>query len=127
MRLTQRTASHLKETADGLRLLAAQRAGSSEPIQFPPPEFMHGDADIVEVPLGPTGVLYTYTVVHPGRDKTPYALAMVDFEPGVRVFGRLMLATDAQLPLGSTVRLIPHSLPDGEADYAFAALEEVAV
>lgn len=126
MKLMQRVASHLKPTPNGLCLLATHRAGSKEPIQFPPQEFVHGDDSVDEVLIGPTGVLYTYTVVHPGRDKPPYALAMVDFEPGVRVFGRLLLSPHAQMPLGLTVRLTPHSLPDGEADYAFEAFEGAA-
>ncbi|WP_382327514.1 hypothetical protein ACFJGX_00395 [Hydrogenophaga sp. UC242_50] len=43
---------------------------------------------------------------------------MVDFEPGVRAFGRLLF--DAEPPaIGSRVRVVPFSLPDGTPDYAF--------
>ncbi|MEY4249674.1 MAG: hypothetical protein RJA87_1307 [Pseudomonadota bacterium] len=123
MRITQRTDAYLRESIDGLQLLATRRAGTDEPFQFPPQEYIHGTNEVVELPIGPTGVLYSFTVVHPGRDKQSYALAMVDFAPGLRVFGKLLLASDAQLALGSTVRLVPYQLPDGEPDYAFAPLE----
>ena len=88
MRLKQRTGSHLRNGPDGLQLIATRGSGDA-PLQFPPQSFVHGNEVVEEVPIGPLGVLYTYSVVHPGRDKVPYGLAMVDFAPGVRVFGRL--------------------------------------
>lgn len=53
------------------------------------------------------GVLYSYTVVHVRRAgwPQPYALAMVDFPIGLRVFGQLDLGTGLQLRTGMRVRL----------------------
>jgi uncharacterized protein len=125
MRLKQRTGSHFQSAADGLQLIAT-RGASDAPLQFPPQSFIHGDQAVEEVPIGPQGVLYTYSVVHPGRDKATYGLAMVDFAPGVRAFGRLLLNGGTELRLGASVRVVPFELPDGEADYAFEAVEEGA-
>lgn len=97
-------------------LVAGHVAG--QPLQFPPVEFVHNDQRVTDVELGPTGSLYSFTVVHPGKDKPPYGLAMVDFEPGVRAFGRLLF--DAEPPaIGSRLRVVPFTLPDGMPDYAF--------
>jgi uncharacterized OB-fold protein len=125
MRLTQRTESHFRETPDGMLLLATRPAGGAPP-QFPPLEFMHGDAVVEALPIGPVGVLYTYSIVHLGRDKPPYGLAMVDFEPGVRVFGPLCFEPGQEPALGAAMKIVPHTLPDGQADYAFAALAQAA-
>ena len=116
MKIIKRTESHFRETAGGMVLIAAHVAG--QPPQFPPIEFVHNDQEIREIELGPTGSLYSFTVVHPGKDKPPYGLAMVDFEPGVRAFGRLLF--DTQPPaIGSRLRVMPLTLPDGTHDYAF--------
>lgn len=125
MKLTMRGAPYLLETADGLHLLAA-RTGQSAALQFPPPECVHGQpepADIADVAIGPLGSLYTYSIVHPGRDKAPYGLAMVDFEPGVRVFGRLLYESGREPELGAHVKVVPFALQDGTPDYAFAPLK----
>jgi uncharacterized OB-fold protein len=126
MKLRQRTDAYLMDGVNGLQLVATRQAGTDEPLQFPPQEYIHGDSELVEFLIGPNGVLYSYTVVHPGRDKKSYILAMVDFAPGVRVFGRIFPTADAQLELGSTLRLVRSEFPDGDPDYAFAPLEEVA-
>jgi len=65
-----------------------------------------------------TGSLYSFTIVHPGKEKQPYGLAMVDFAPGVRAFGRLLFGTEAPA-IGSRLRVVPFALPDGTPDYAF--------
>jgi uncharacterized OB-fold protein len=107
-----------------MQLIATQRPGVAQ-LQFPPQSVVHGDQVVEEVPIGPLGVLYTYSVVHPGRDKAPYGLAMVDFAPGVRAFGRLLLKEGQELQPGASVRVVPSNLPDGQADYAFEAVPEV--
>lgn len=122
MKLTQRTVSHLRDTADGLCLVATCSADHKKP-QFPPLEFIHGDRAPVDVLIGPIGKLYTYTVVHVGKDKPPYGLAMVDFEPGVRAFGRLVLDIGTTPDLDCNVRVVPFTLPDGSADYAFELVQ----
>jgi uncharacterized OB-fold protein len=100
-------------------LVATRGFGRSE-LQFPPAEFVHDDEQPVYVLIGPLGWLYTYTVVHAGNDELPYSLAMVDFEPGVRVFGRL-LQDEGNPVIGGSVRVVPFALPDGTPDYAFRA------
>jgi hypothetical protein len=101
-------------------VLVATAVGQCPP-QFPPIEYLHGDQEAKEIELGPLGRLYTYTVVHPGKEKAPYGLAMVDFEPGVRAFGRLLF--DGHPPaIGSAVRVVPCPLADGTPDYAFAGV-----
>lgn len=116
MKIIKRTGSHFRETTGGMVLVAAQVAG--QPPQFPPIEFVHNDQAMEEIELGPTGALYSFTVVHPGKDKTPYGLAMVDFAPGVRAFGRLLFDT-VPPAIGSHLRVVPFTLPDGTPDYAF--------
>ncbi|NEX64685.1 Zn-ribbon domain-containing OB-fold protein [Noviherbaspirillum galbum] len=116
MKISKWMGPHFRETPRGMVLVATQLAGA--PAQFPPVEFLHGDQRPAEVELGPSGHLYSYTVVHASKDKPPYGLAMVDFEPGVRAFGRLLF--DGQPPaLGSRVRVVPFALQDGTPDYAF--------
>lgn len=98
-------------------VLVATRVGD-KPAQFPPLVFLQGDEQAEEIELGPTGRLYSYTVVHPGKDRAPYALAMVDFQPDVRAFGRMLF--DGQPPaIGCALRVVHFALPDGTPDYAF--------
>jgi len=54
-------------------------------------------------PLSPDGRLYTYTIIHPGRDAEPYTICFVDFPEGVRVFGRLDIPTAQRPALGMAV------------------------
>jgi uncharacterized OB-fold protein len=116
MKISKRTEPHFRETPNGMVLVATQLPG--QPAQFPPVAFVHGDQRPEEIELGPTGCLYSYTIVHASKDKPPYGLAMVDFEPNVRAFGRLLF--DAEPPaIGSRLRVVPATLPDGTPDYAF--------
>ena len=118
MMITKRSKSHLVNTQDGLTLLA-NRKGPDLNWQFPPAEFFLGDTPDEEILLGPKGVLYTYSIVHVDRERGPYALAMVDFEPGVRAFGPMVYETGKEPPLGATMQVVPHTLADGSPDYAF--------
>lgn len=116
MKISKRTEPHFRETPKGLVLVATQLP--HQPAQFPPVEFFHGDQQPEEIELGPTGSLYSYTVVHASKDKPPYGLAMVDFEPNVRAFGRLLF--DGNPPaIGTRLRVVPFTLADGTPDYAF--------
>ncbi|HVR50318.1 MAG TPA: OB-fold domain-containing protein [Pseudorhodoferax sp.] len=118
MQLEMRTAAYLKEAPSGMVLIGTQGA-SDKVAQFPPAAYIHGAHIPADVEIGSSGSIYTYTVVHVGQGKVPYALAMVDFASGVRVFGRL-LYSDARPPrIGDAVRVVPHVLDDGLADYAF--------
>lgn len=118
MMITKRTKSHIVNTQDGLTLLA-NRKGANLDWQFPPAEFFLGDTPDEEILLGPKGVLYTYSIVHVDRERGTYALAMVDFEPGVRAFGHMVYEAGKEPPLGATMQVVPHTLADGSADYAF--------
>jgi uncharacterized OB-fold protein len=102
-------------------VLVATKDSGREEIQFPPSEYVHGDAVLQEVEIGPLGKLYTYTIVHTAKDKPPYVLAMVDFAPGVRVFGHL-LQEEGRPVIGGDVCVVPFALPDGSPDYAFRAV-----
>lgn len=121
MKLKRRANAHFRQTDAGM-LLIATRTAQHPQLQFPPLEFVHDDAPVEEVAIGPQGTLYTYTVVHPGKDSKPYALAMVDFEPHVRAFGRLVLDGANAPKIGSAVRVVPFAMADGIADYAFEAV-----
>jgi uncharacterized OB-fold protein len=118
MMITKRSKSHIVNTHDGLTLLA-NRKGATRNWQFPPAEFFLGDTPDEEILLGPKGVLYTYSIVHVDRERGPYALAMVDFEPGVRAFGPMVFEAGQEPALGATMQVVHHTLVDGSEDYAF--------
>lgn len=124
MKLKRRVNAHFRATEAGM-LLIATRTAQHPQLQFPPLEFIHDDQPVEEVAIGPQGTLYTYTVVHPGKDSKPYALAMVDFEPNVRAFGRLLLDGTNAPKIGGAVRVVPFDMADGTADYAFEAVTGV--
>jgi uncharacterized OB-fold protein len=116
LKISKREGAPFRETPNGMVLVATRVA--QHPPQFPPIEYVHDDQRVEEIDLGPTGTLYSYSVAHASKDKPPYALAMVDFEPGVRAFGRLLYDTQAPA-IGAAVRVVPCALADGTADYAF--------
>jgi uncharacterized OB-fold protein len=103
--------------------LVATRTVSHPELQFPPLQYVNGDEAVDEVEIGSMGRLYTYTVVHPGKGTEPYMLAMVDFEPGVRAFGRLTGALQPAPVLDGMVRVVPFNLADGSPDYAFEPVQ----
>jgi len=116
LKIIKRTESPFRQSPGGMVLVATRVAGQSP--QFPPIEFVHNDQKVEDIELGPTGSLYSFTIVHPGKEKQPYGLAIVDFAPGVRAFGRLLFG--ARPPaIGSRLRVVPFALPDGAPDYAF--------
>jgi len=116
LKIIKRTESPFRETPGGMVLVATRVAG--QPAQFPPIEFTHDDQTVEDIVLGPIGSLYSFTIVHPGKDKQPYGLAMVDFEPGVRAFGRLLYSAEPPA-IGARLRVVPFALLDGTPDYAF--------
>jgi len=124
VKLKRRTSAHFRQTEAGMLLIATRTARHPQ-LQFPPLEFVHDDEPVEEVVIGPQGTLYTYTIVHPGKNSEPYALAMVDFEPNVRAFGRLVLDDGKAPKIGSSVCVVPFEMADGTADYAFAAVPGV--
>jgi uncharacterized OB-fold protein len=118
MMITKRSKSHIVHTDDGLTLLANRKEGSVN-WQFPPAEFSLGETPYEEIQIGPKGVLYTYSIVHVDRQRGPYALAMVDFEPGIRAFGPMVYEAGKEPSLGAVMEVVSHTLADGSADYAF--------
>lgn len=119
MNIQRRSGPHFRLTEKGMVLIGTQLANQAP--QFPPTEHLVDDDLATEVVLGPKGRLYSYSVVHPGKDKLPYALAMVDFV-NVRAFGRLVF-DGTPPPVDSEVRVVPFTLPDGDADYAFQGVQ----
>ena len=118
MKITKRSTNHIAQTPDGLALVASRNSDGAN-WQFPPADFTLGDVPDQEIVLSSKGVLYTYSIVHVDRERGPYALAMVDFEPGVRAFGPLVYEVGKEPPLGATMEVMAYALKDGTADYAF--------
>ncbi|WP_028602429.1 Zn-ribbon domain-containing OB-fold protein [Ottowia thiooxydans] len=116
--------THFRADATGLTLMAARNPDSGE-MRFPPPEFLHGGQAAEPTPMGVAGSLYTFTTVHPGKAPS-YSLGMVDFENGLRVFGRLVWPSDATPAIGDVVRAVAFTLADGTADYAFEPVQGVS-
>jgi uncharacterized OB-fold protein len=115
LNIIKRAGPHFLESETCMVLVGTRL--ESQPAQFPPTEYLLDDQQATDVVLGPTGRLYSCTIVHPGKDKAPYGLAMVDFGE-VRAFGRLLF--DGKPPaLDSLVRVVSFTLPGGTPDYAF--------
>ncbi|AEI82935.1 hypothetical protein CNE_BB2p01240 (plasmid) [Cupriavidus necator N-1] len=121
MNITKYEGGHVGDFAEGLVLQGARILASGE-VRFPPPEFLHGEGVVEPLSLGITGRLYTYTTVHPGKAPA-YSLAMVDFDYGLRAFGRLVWEGDTAPAIGAVVRAVPFALSDGTSDYAFEPLK----
>lgn len=94
---------------------------------FPPRNFCPecgAEAGLETVPLSTRGVIFTYTVIHqsPSGRPTPYVLAYVDLDDGVRVMSQIACAPDqAKIGLPVELILVPfHGTDDGTQVYAFA-------
>jgi len=97
-------------------MLLASRNRKSGEWDFPTvPENSPRAADFEAVPINGSGVLYSFTIIHPSSKtgKTPYALGYVDFDGPVRIFGRLV-GTD-QPEIGNRYEPVP----DDEFGYVF--------
>ena len=125
MKLSRRTNPYTRQTEEGMVLVATRTARHPQ-LQFPPLEFVHGDEPVEEVAIGPKGTSLHLHRGAPRQGQKPYALAMVDFEPSVRAFGRLILDGGNAPKIGGTVRVVPFDLADGTADYAFEAVTGVS-
>lgn len=121
MELAKYSEGYLGQGPNGLVLQGARYRATGE-IRFPPPEFLHGGEIAEPVSMGSEGRIYTFTTVHPGKAPA-YSLAMVDFQNGLRVFGRLLQQEGSPLAIGDAVRAVSFTLPDGTADYAFERLK----
>lgn len=121
MEITKYPEPHFGPTPDGITLLGARYRDTGD-LRFPPPEFLQsGEAAGAEA-LGTQGRLYTFTTVYPGKAPA-YMLGMVDFDNGLRVFGRLTWPEGAEPAIGDVVRTAAATLPNGTPDYAFAPLK----
>lgn len=123
MDITKYPQTHFRQEADGIVLLGARYRTTGE-LRFPPPEFVHPEEVVEPEAMNPSGRLYTYTTVHPSKASS-YALGMVDFDNGLRVFGRLTWPAGAEPCIGDVVRAVAAHLPDGTADFAFAPIDGV--
>ncbi len=110
--------AHFRNEAHGMVLLGTRIPETGE-VCFPPPEFLHAGQTAEPVSMGPSGCLYTFTTVHPGKAPA-YTLGMVDFGNGLRVFGRLAWPEGSEPAIGDAVHAVAFTLPDGTPDYAFA-------
>jgi hypothetical protein len=100
-------------------LLASQDVEHNERVFPPVPDDSPRASRHVTVPVEGPGVVYSYTVIHPGARSglEPYALGYVDFPGPVRIFGRLQGA--ARPAIGQRYR--PE--PDDALGYVFVALD----
>lgn len=116
--------AHFRVDAGRMSLLGARYRDTGE-LRFPPPEFLHAGQVAEPVPMGASGRLYTFTTVHPSKAPT-YSLGMVDFDNGLRVFGRLAWPAGSEPAIGDMVQAVAFALPDGTPDYVFAPLKGAA-
>ncbi len=70
------------------------------------------------------GRLLTYSVVNYGpvgfEDKTPYTMAVVEFEDGIKAFGFLSWdIKESDIKVGMGVKVVPMKLPDDRVSYEF--------
>jgi uncharacterized protein len=103
--------------ADGMVRLLGSRCLECDAKAFPRRTvcFACRSVDLEEWPLGPYGVLYTYTVVHVAPElRTPYCVGYVDLDEGVRVLAMIVGANESR-GINARGRLVAG--PDG--DWAF--------
>lgn len=108
------------EEADGARLLGSRCADCGTPY-FPRSERCHhpecGGTRVEDAAFGPHGTLWSYSIQNypppsPARydePYSPYALAVVDLDDGLRVVGRIADGADG-LSVGVPVELVLGSL-----------------
>ena len=104
---------------DPLRLLGS-RCGDCGNVMFPTRDFCSKclrDLSEPSIALDPRGVVYSYTVIRqapPGRE-TPYVLAYVDLNDGVRVMAQIRIEPE-QAVIGAPVTLERSEvrMPSGE-------------
>jgi len=95
-------------------------------IYFPPRMQCADDlsSDVEWIDLSDSGKLLTYTTVQYGptgfENDAPYTLAVVEFNNGVRVFGRLDKGLPpAEIKVGMQVKAEPLKLPGDKISYQF--------
>ncbi len=111
-----------EETPQGAHLLGSKCASCGAPY-FPRVETCHNpdciEKRVEDAAFGPSGKIWSYTIMHyppvaPAKyDEpfSPYAVAQVDLEGGVRVNGRISDKDDiSSVAVGRDVRLILETL-----------------
>ncbi len=107
----------LRVTSDGSARLIGTRCGDCGALAFPPAQVCSEclSEDLGEIELSDRGSLYAFSLVHvaPKGWNTPYIAGYVDLPEGVRVFGHIVNADAATLPMDSPVRLTTARLGTG--------------
>ncbi len=106
--------------------VTATRCRKCQTSYFPPsldcPKCLLSDMERFEIQG--SGKLATYTIVNSGptgfEDDTPYILAIVEFEGGIKIFGRLSRNIKASdIEVGMALKVIPAKLSGGRVSYEF--------
>jgi 3-oxo-4,17-pregnadiene-20-carboxyl-CoA hydratase alpha subunit len=101
--------------------IVIQRCAACATLQHPPEEICHacGSMDFDSVTLGPTGTVYSYTVVHYAAsaalaDSVPYTVVLVSLDdaPQIRVVGNIP-GTDVSIGLPVVADWDEHTAEDG--------------
>ena len=73
-----------------------------------------------------TGTIYSYTVVHQGfgpfAAQTPFVVALVDLDEGVRMMTRIIADTPTAVQIGQRVHIV-YERVDGDLTLPYFALE----
>jgi uncharacterized OB-fold protein len=107
-------------TGPDARLVASRHRETGD-VQFPVFRAVSPLAAGYEtIPLSESGVLYSYSIIHPSPKSgaAPFAIGYVDFPERARVFGRIVTEGEERLRIGTALRAIP----DAEHGYAFAPI-----
>ena len=107
----------LKNGHDGQLVMMGGQCGSCGLKVFPKPMICHAcwsDA-INDVELSRSGTLYSYSIVHAARKgwQSPYTIAYVDLDDGVRVCGQLDRDPHREPQLDARVQLKVGPLREG--------------
>ena len=104
----------------------ATRCQECEASYFPPkmdcPKCLLSDMEWFEIKGN--GRLATYTIINYGpvgfEDKTPYTLAIGEFEDGIRIFGFLSRdIEEGDIKIGMGLKVVPIKLPGDRISYEF--------
>lgn len=116
-------ADALEIDRDQVHLLGSN-CDSCGALAFPPRRVCAscGSANLRRVRLGGTGRLYTYAIVRqaPKEFATPYVIGYVDLDEGVRVFTRVITASEQDLRLGMRMSLRAAPLPSAGGGHMIA-------
>jgi uncharacterized OB-fold protein len=99
----------VRKSHDGGEVMIGGQCSACGLKVFPKPTICHACwCEVInEVELARTGTLYSYAIVHAARKgwQSPYVIAYIDLDDGVRVCGQMDHSPNQELPLGSRVSL----------------------